>query len=82
MLVLERRELLHQCVERVVGDLGVVEEVVPVFVAADLVAKGLDSIGGVHEREPRAKTSTPTKPAEGCPGSLVFVTIVVFVPIG
>ena len=48
MLALEGLELLHQRVERVVGNLRVVEEVVPVFMPSNLVAQGIDAISEVH----------------------------------
>ena len=41
-----------QRVERRVGDLGVVVNVIQVFVAPDLVAQRFDAVSEGHERKP------------------------------
>ena len=46
MLRLERLELVQQRVELVVGDLGIVVDVVALFVMPDRVAELRDAVGG------------------------------------
>ena len=48
MLALEGLELLHQRIERIVGDFRIVVNVVALFVMPDLIAELLDAGGGVH----------------------------------
>ena len=50
MLGLERLQAAHQGVVFGVGDFGLVEDVVQVFVAAQLFAKRLDFAGGIFHR--------------------------------
>ena len=47
MLGFELLQLVHQLVEFGVGDLGIVEHVVAVFVVADFLAQGFDFLFGV-----------------------------------
>ena len=46
MLGLERLELVQQAIELLVGDLGVVVDVVALFVVADRVAQLADALFG------------------------------------
>ena len=50
MFRLEPFELVQQPIEGFVGDLGIVVNVVPLFVMADLGAELLDSGQGIHGR--------------------------------
>ena len=48
MRLLERAQLAHERVELGVGDLGIVVDVVALFVVADQLAKFADAFGGRH----------------------------------
>ena len=52
MLALEGLKLSHERIERRIGNLGVVEKVVPVFVPPDLYAQRFDAVSEGHERKP------------------------------
>ena len=56
MLGFERIELLQQRVELGVGDFGIVEDVVALFVVADLVTKLAEAF---FRREARQRRHTP-----------------------